>query len=117
LVPLLSSVPTEAYFSGPSSRTIGTLARVSTLLMHVGFPSRPDWTGKGGLGLGIPLFPSIEASRAVSSPQTKAPAPSLIFTSNEKPVSRMFSPTRPIAEASRTAIFRCSTAIGYSALT
>jgi hypothetical protein len=38
------------------------------------------------LGLGIPLCPSIEAIRAVSSPHTKAPAPSLNSISNLKPV-------------------------------
>lgn len=36
----------------------------------------PASAGKGGRIRGIPLLPSIEAISAVSSPQTKAPAPS-----------------------------------------
>ena len=54
-----------------------TWARVSTLLMTVGLPHSPLWAGKGGLGRGMPRWPSIEAIIAVSSPQTKAPAPSM----------------------------------------
>jgi hypothetical protein len=45
----------------------------------VGLPQRPDTAGKGGRGRGSPRLPSIEARRAVSSPQTKAPAPSLMW--------------------------------------
>ncbi len=61
----------------------GTVARVSTLLMTVGLPHRPLCTGKGGLGMGMPRLPSIEAIMAVSSPQTKAPAPSMTCRSKE----------------------------------
>src|SRR3972149_1464243 len=50
----------------------GILANVSTLLMLVGFPQSPATAGKGGRVRGIPRRPSIEAIRAVSSPQTKA---------------------------------------------
>jgi hypothetical protein len=32
--------------------------------------------GNGGRGRGMPRLPSIELSKAVSSPQTNAPAPS-----------------------------------------
>ncbi len=53
----------------------GTLAQVSTLFILVGLPSSPDWAGNGGRALGMPRFPSMEAISAVSSPQTKAPAP------------------------------------------
>ena len=47
--------------------------------MLVGLPHRPLWAGKGGRKRGMPRLPSMEAMRAVSSPQTKAPAPSFIF--------------------------------------
>ena len=60
----------------PPLRTIwGTLAKVSTLLRHVGFPQRPDSVERGGLVRGMPRFPSMEYMSAVDSPQTKAPAP------------------------------------------
>ena len=71
------SVPTEANASAPFLRMYGTHARVSTLLTIVGLPQSPLTAGNGGLGLGIPRLPSIELRRAVSSPQTNAPAPSL----------------------------------------
>ena len=44
------------------------------------------------IGLGIPRSPSIDAIRADSSPQTNAPAPSLICKTNEKSVPIMFLP-------------------------
>ena len=53
----------------------GTLAQVSTLLMAVGLPSMPLSIGKGGRWRGSPILPSMERISAVSSPQTKAPAP------------------------------------------
>src|SRR4030042_5826331 len=73
--PLVASVPILEYQEAPFSIMIGTLAHVSTLLMLVGFPQRPLWAGYGGLWAGTPIRPSILASRADSSPQTKAPAP------------------------------------------
>ena len=78
LVPFDFSVPSWQYQSAPLTIICATLAKVSTLLMLVGLPHRPLTAGKGGRGRGIPRLPSIEAIRAVSSPQTKAPAPSLI---------------------------------------
>ena len=57
---------------------------VSTLLMQVGFPKSPETDGNGGLGCGIPLFPSIDAMSAVSSPHTNAPAPSITLMWNER---------------------------------
>ena len=57
----------------------GTLEQVSTLLMLVGLPQRPLTAGNGGRVRGMPRLPSMEAMSAVSSPQTKAPAPSLIL--------------------------------------
>ena len=43
-------------------------------------PDSRDWAGKGGLSRGMPRLPSMDAMRAVSSPQTKAPAPALMRT-------------------------------------
>src|SRR5690606_40115944 len=40
----------------------------------------------------MPRFPSMEAMRAVSSPQTKAPAPIFSWMSKEKSVPRIRSP-------------------------
>ena len=77
-VPLLFSVPYLAYSSEPCNKIQGMLASVSTLLILVGFCHSPDSAGNGGRFLGIPLSPSTEAINAVSSPQTKAPAPSFI---------------------------------------
>ena len=77
-VPFDVSHPICANHSAPLRIINGTLARVSTLFINVGLPNKPLFAGNGGFGLGIPLSPSIEAINAVSSPQTKAPAPSLI---------------------------------------
>ena len=77
-VPFEVSVPICENQSAPLRRITGTLAKVSTLLINVGLPNRPLFAGNGGFGLGIPRSPSIDAIRAVSSPQTNAPAPSLI---------------------------------------
>ena len=43
---------------------------------------------------GMPRWPSMEAVRAVDSPQTKAPAPWLMRMSKLKPEPRMSSPSR-----------------------
>ena len=63
----------------------GMLAQVSTLLMAVGLPSMPFCTGNGGRWRGSPILPSTERISAVSSPQTKAPAPRTMSMSKEKP--------------------------------
>ncbi len=94
-VPLLFSVPIPANQSAPRSMIMGMEARLFTLLMLVGFPSRPDWAGNGGRGRGMPRRPSIEAIKAVSSPQTKAPAPSLMCTTKSKPEPRISLPKKP----------------------
>ena len=73
----------------------GILARVSTLLMTVGICHSPRWTGKGGLARGWPRCPSMDAMRAVSSPQTKAPAPSLILMSKSKGDPKMLAAEEP----------------------
>src|SRR5436305_710575 len=75
-VPLLRSVPIDEYQPDPLLMITGTLAQVFTLLMTVGLPQRPFCTGYGGRGCGSPTLPSMDAISAVSSPQTKAPAPS-----------------------------------------
>ncbi len=77
LVPGEKEVPIFRKESMPDDTIRGTVERVSTLLIIVGFPQRPLLEGKGGLGRGMPLLPSIEAISAVSSPHTKAPAPSI----------------------------------------
>ena len=54
LVPLLVGVPMELNHSHPLRKIWRMLARVSTLLMIVGFCQRPLLAGKGGLGRGCP---------------------------------------------------------------
>ncbi len=68
------------------------LANDSTLLMSVGLPHRPATAGYGGRGRGVPRRPSTEAMSAVSSPHTKAPAPSRTCTLKANEVSMMLSP-------------------------
>ena len=58
-----------------------------------------DWAGKGGLGRGTPLWPSIEAIRAVSSPHTNAPAPSRISISKSSLEPRTSRPMSPNSRA------------------
>ena len=94
-VPGLFSVPIVLYHSAPLAIIGGTLAKVSTLLSTVGLPKSPCSTVLGGFPLGIPLFPSIEAVRALPSPHTKAPAPLLILISKLKFVPSMLSPKSP----------------------
>ena len=96
---------------------LGTLAKVSTLLSTVGLPNKPCSTVLGGLTLGIPLLPSIEAVSAEPSPQTKAPAPLFIWKSKLNPLPNIFSPIRPYSLACFIAFSSLFTAIGYSALT
>ena len=94
-VPLEVAVPILPNHSPPLRMMTGMLASVSTLLMTVGLPQSPLTAGKGGRGRGVPRWPSMEASRAVSSPQTKAPAPNRISMSKLKPLPRMSAPSRP----------------------
>ena len=81
LVPLDVSVPMLEYHSAPFRIIWGMFAYVSTLFINVGFPHKPEFAGNGGFKRGWPRLPSIDSSNAVSSPQTKAPAPSLISIS------------------------------------
>src|SRR5579864_6749508 len=78
LVPELFGLPVSLNHAGPLVTIGATLYQVSTLLMLVGYPHSPFCAGKGGRGRGRPAWPSREAIRAVSSPQTNAPAPSTI---------------------------------------
>ena len=116
-VPLEESVPTLANQSPPCLKRPGTFASVSTLLITVGQPNAPLSVGNGGRGFGIPLLPSIEPINAVSSPQTKAPAPFFIFNSRLNPLPRIFSPSKLFSLASFIAFSSLSIASGYSALT
>src|SRR5659263_42303 len=81
LVPLDVFVPIELNQSAPLFIMAGTQAKVSTLLTLVGLSQRPLCAGKGGLFTGSPRYPSMDFIRAVSSPQTKAPAPYFKLTS------------------------------------
>ncbi len=105
------------YHSGPFKIICAIFAYVSTLLINVGFPHNPETAGYGGFTLGWPRLPSIDSRSAVSSPQTNAPAPSLISISNENLLPKMFSPNIPYSLACFRAISNLFTAIGYSALT
>ncbi len=114
-MPLLLPMPMALYQSAPLRRIVGTLAKVSTLLIRVGHPNRPLTAGYGGRGRGVPRLPSTDWIRAVSSPHTKAPAPRRIWMSKVNEVSAMFEPSRPARWASRIAFRRRVTASGYSA--
>jgi len=105
LVPLLFSVPIDAKASGPFIIIHATFAKVSTLFIFVGLPHSPLFAGNGGLNRGIPLLPSIEAIRAVSSPQTNAPAPSFIFIERLKSEPNIFFPRKPLLRAMRIESF------------
>ena len=60
LVHLLPSVPMLAYHAPPLIMIWAMLAKVSTLFRMLGFPQRPFCAGNGGLGLGMPRFPSMD---------------------------------------------------------
>src|ERR1700739_341578 len=90
LVPELFALPVSVNHAGPRVTMGAMLYQVSTLLMLVGLPHKPFCAGNGGRGRGLPASPSNEAISAVSSPQTKAPAPSTHSMSNLNPRPRMF---------------------------
>ena len=85
--------------------------------MMVGFPKMPRSNGNGGFWRGSPRLPSTECMSAVSSPQTKAPAPIRISTSKANFVPMTLAPRKPHSRAWRIATSSRSTAIGYSART
>ncbi|MBV6504834.1 MAG: hypothetical protein ILNGONEN_00387 [Syntrophorhabdaceae bacterium] len=95
---------------------LGSVPSVSTLFMIVGQSNKPDIAGNGGLERGAPLFPSIDAISAVSSPHTNAPAPSFIETSKLNLEPRIFFPRSPYSFIWFIAFFSLSIASGYSAL-
>src|ERR1700761_6969770 len=76
LVPALLALPVSLNQADPLVMMGAMLYQVSTLLMLLGLPHKPFCAGKGGRGRGRPALPSNDSSNAVSSPQTKAPAPS-----------------------------------------
>lgn len=78
-VPLEFAVPIELYHFAPFNIIFVIFAYVSTLLINVGFPHKPEFAGYGGFNLGLPALPSIDSSKAVSSPHTNAPAPKSNF--------------------------------------
>jgi hypothetical protein len=73
LVPADFLFPMEENFSEPCISIPVAAASVSTLLTTVGFLYKPSVTGKGGLTSTSALLPSIDAIKAVSSPQIYAP--------------------------------------------
>jgi len=114
LVPELFFVPIWANRLAPWRRMTGILAHVSTLLMAVGRPRMPFSIGYGGRWRGSPIFPSIEWISAVSSPQTKAPAPRTRLMSKQNPLPSTPVPSSPSWRACSSAIERFSMASGYS---
>ena len=70
-----------------------------TLLMFVGFCQSPAAAGNGGLKRGVERFPSIASIMAVSSPATYESPVSETSASNEKSLSRMLVPSKPISYA------------------
>ena len=95
LVPLDFSVPMDANQSAPFLNIVGMFEKLSTLLMTVGLFHRPELAGNGGLGRGSPRIPITELRRAVSSPHTNAPAPSLTSMLKSKPEFRISLPKSP----------------------
>ena len=70
MVPVERPTPNCRYQSAPRAMIAGAQASVSTLLMTVGQPNRPDIAGSGGLARTMPRRPSRLSSIAVSSPHT-----------------------------------------------
>ena len=114
-VPFVVAVPILLNHSAPLLMMTGMFASVSTLLMTVGRPQRPLTAGNGGRGRGMPRLPSMDCSRAVSSPQTNAPAPKRSSISKSKPLPRMSLPRSPSSVACLMATWRRWIASGYSA--
>lgn len=96
-VPALFSVPNPLYHCEPFRIMGAAFARVSTLLMMVGLSNKPFSKGNGGFCLGSPRFPSMDARREVSSPQTKAPAPMRISRSKENRFPSRSLPGYPLS--------------------
>ena len=58
-----------------------TAAIVSTLFTTVGQSYKPFTAGNGGFIRGLPLLPSNDSNKAVSSPQMYAPPPTCTYKS------------------------------------
>ena len=86
------------------------------MLTTVGFLYNPSVTGKGGLTSTSALLPSIEAIKAVSSPQMYAPWPIQIPRSKEKSVPKIFSPNKFNFLSSLMQPLIASIDLGYSPL-
>src|SRR5258708_1952248 len=67
-VPVESAVPISAKAGPPIRRISGTQSSVSTLLMAVGLPNRPDCAGYRGLLRGSARLPPVELTRAATPP-------------------------------------------------
>ena len=94
-VPALLVLPVSVNQAGPLETIGATLYQVSTLLMLVGLPYRPFCAGNGGRDRGRPDWLSSDAISAVSSPHTKAPAPSTVSMSKLNPRPSTLSPRTP----------------------
>mmetsp|Transcript_20774 Transcript_20774/g.64602 ORF Transcript_20774/g.64602 Transcript_20774/m.64602 type:complete len:200 (+) Transcript_20774:513-1112(+) len=106
LVPELFLRPNDANQSPPRRRIVGETATVSTFVTVVGHPYRPAFAGNGGLSRGLPVLPSSDSIRPVSSPQMYAPPPRWTCTSKSMPEPHAFLPSRPALYASATALSR-----------
>src|SRR5258708_27593025 len=95
-VPVESLVPIWAKADPPIRRISSTQNSVSTLLISVGLPNRPDSAGKGGSFRGSDRLSSIQLISAVSSPPMYAPAPRLTSLSNAKPADMTSAPRNPL---------------------
>src|SRR5690349_8461437 len=98
LVPVLFGLSARdhcLYHAAPFTRIGGTAARVSTLLIVVGWANTPETAGNGGLIRGLPRLPSSEFISAVSSPQMYAPAPRWTQTLTVLPDPIAFLPRMP----------------------
>ena len=120
LVPLLFSVPMEAYQSAPFSTMARRFAKVSTLLIHGGFAPQPAWSWKRRSGAGASLFfPLWRRSGPFPRRRQKRPAPSLYGFAEDNPVPMICSsPRKPFFQRlSKRPPQGFSMARGYSART
>jgi len=81
--------PIAAYQPAPRLTITGTLHQGSRHCSGRSASPEPLIGQPGGRGWGRPVLPSMEATSAVDSPQTKAPAPMARCRSKLNPVPRM----------------------------
>ena len=93
---------------------MGTLTKVMTLLMTVGWPKSPAIAGSGGLARTMPRLPSMLSSIAVSSPHTYEPAPLRTSSVKALPEPRMSGPRNPADSAWPIASRYTAIECGYS---